>query len=68
MWIDVGGYLIDPRHIAALGPVHPSTVGGGAVGSTFDIVTNGGHVILPRFSDASAATSARNNLRSMLPG
>lgn len=67
MWIDVGGYLIEPRHIAALGPVRPFS-SDNAVAATFDIVTTGGHVVLPRFPDAPAATAARNNLRGMLPG
>lgn len=66
MWTDVAGYLIDPRQIAALGPVHPSG-SGNAVGSTFEIVTLGGHVVLPKFPDSAAATAARNALKGRLP-
>ncbi|KRD77305.1 hypothetical protein [Lysobacter sp. Root983] len=69
MWTEVAGYLIDPRQIAALGPVHPSGTGGGggAVASTFEIVTLGGHVVLPKFADANQANAARNALKGRLP-
>ena len=66
MWTDVAGYLIDPRQIAALGPVHPTGVAG-AVASTFEIVTLGGHVVLPKFADANQASAARNAFKGRLP-